>query len=194
MRRSLTTFLREYRIKSILDIPCGDWNWMKKMDLSGISYIGADVVPSLVEKNIYEHASMQVNFKWMDIRMSHLPTVDLILCRDCLVHFSTKDISSAITQILASGSKYLMVTSYEDCQYNFNITTGDWRPINLRIKPFDFPKPCVVINEGCTEGDGRYRDKCLLVYKIKDLQDIPRSLHINKLRSLLHVFTARKIR
>lgn len=36
--------LKKYSIKSILDIPCGDFSWMKKIELDGIEYIGADIV------------------------------------------------------------------------------------------------------------------------------------------------------
>ena len=36
----LNNFIKEQNIKSILDIPCGDFNWMQTVDLSGIKYIG----------------------------------------------------------------------------------------------------------------------------------------------------------
>ena len=38
-------------VKTFLDSPCGDWNWMRLVDLKGIQYIGADVVPAIVEQN-----------------------------------------------------------------------------------------------------------------------------------------------
>ena len=40
------------KITSVLDIPCGDFNWMQKVDLSNIEYIGADIVEELIKKNI----------------------------------------------------------------------------------------------------------------------------------------------
>ena len=44
IRRELPYLIQKFGIKSILDIPCGDWNWMKSVDLCGASYIGADIV------------------------------------------------------------------------------------------------------------------------------------------------------
>jgi hypothetical protein len=47
----LGKLFKEKRFSSILDIPCGDFNWMKKVDLENIDYIGADIVEDLIEKN-----------------------------------------------------------------------------------------------------------------------------------------------
>ena len=43
--------LREVNAKSMLDIPCGDFNWMRLVRFDGVQYIGADVVAELVAKN-----------------------------------------------------------------------------------------------------------------------------------------------
>ena len=34
IREALPTILNNFGIKSMLDLPCGDWNWMKDVDLS----------------------------------------------------------------------------------------------------------------------------------------------------------------
>jgi len=44
-------FLQSLQIKTLLDAPCGDGNWINKVDLSGITYIGADIVPEIIETN-----------------------------------------------------------------------------------------------------------------------------------------------
>jgi len=31
--------IKEYQIKSILDLGCGDWNWFRKINLDGVNYI-----------------------------------------------------------------------------------------------------------------------------------------------------------
>ena len=36
---------------SLLDAPCGDFNWMRHVPLGGVSYTGADVVPELIARN-----------------------------------------------------------------------------------------------------------------------------------------------
>src|ERR1035437_7717295 len=49
---TLPQIFKKYNIKSFLDAPCGDFNWMKNVDLSDITkYIGGDIVNSIVESN-----------------------------------------------------------------------------------------------------------------------------------------------
>jgi hypothetical protein len=35
----------------MLDAPCGDFNWMKEVDLSAVHYTGGDIVEPLVNSN-----------------------------------------------------------------------------------------------------------------------------------------------
>lgn len=142
----LDTLLREYDIKTILDIPCGDFNWMKEVNLMGIKYIGGDIVKELVDGN-KKYARRRLTFEQMDITTSDLPSVDLVLVRDCLTHFSYEDIYKAINNIKRSKSKYLLTTSFTQKKSNSDIITGDWRPLNLLTEPFNFPKPIKIINE-----------------------------------------------
>ena len=50
-RERLAALLVKYEICSILDCPCGDFHFMKEMDLRGIRYIGGDIIQELVESN-----------------------------------------------------------------------------------------------------------------------------------------------
>ena len=52
----------------------------------------------------------------------------------------------------------------------YDITTGEWRTLNLSLKPFSFPPPLALIDEQCSEGEGEFRDKCLGLWRIKDLR------------------------
>ena len=51
IRKALLQFIHDYKITSILDIPCGDFYWMKELDLENIRYTGADIVEDLIEEN-----------------------------------------------------------------------------------------------------------------------------------------------
>jgi len=52
IRKQLPQVIDAIGAKSLLDIPCGDFNWMKSADLSKIeSYIGEDIVAALVRSN-----------------------------------------------------------------------------------------------------------------------------------------------
>src|SRR5581483_12277106 len=51
IRSQLPAILKQLNIKSILDLPCGDFNWMKTVDLHEYHYIGADIVSAIISKN-----------------------------------------------------------------------------------------------------------------------------------------------
>lgn len=162
IRQEIPRIIKKYDIQSMLDIPCGDFHWMQYVAL-GILYIGADIVKELVQINQEQYHNDQREFVHLDVITDDLPQVDLVLCRDCLVHLSYAQIWQAIRNIKKSGSKYLLTTSYSDTRENKDIPTGSWRPLNLMIAPFNFSNPIFVYNEGYE------RDKCLVMWKIEDL-------------------------
>ena len=49
--QEIPKLLSRFQISSMHDIPCGDFNWMSKLDLEGITYVGSDIVPQLIESN-----------------------------------------------------------------------------------------------------------------------------------------------
>lgn len=160
-----------YQIKSILDIPCGDFNWMKDVDLSNCVYTGGDIVESLIEYNRSAFRQRgDVSFVPLNLATSALPLNDLLFCRDCLVHFSFADIKTALSNIKRSKSNYFLTTTFPDHQ-NRDIITGDWRPLNLQEAPFNFPAPIVLFNEQCAEGNGRYKDKSLGLWYSHQIPD-----------------------
>lgn len=168
IREEIPQLIHKFKIKSFLDIPCGDFNWISQIDFKNTKYIGADIVEELINKNNKKFPDK--DFMVLDITQDQLPEVDLIFVRDLLGHFSYDNIQKAIDNILFSNSKYLLTTSFTKWDYNVNIKDGDWRPINLLIKPFKF-KPIYLINENCTEGSNlEFNDKCLILFDLKSLQ------------------------
>lgn len=154
-------------INSILDVPCGDFNWMREVNLKGVIYRGADIVDDIVNTNQRLYSTNTISFNKLDILTSRFPKVDLIFTRDCLVHFSYEDIGRAIATIKNSGSTYWMTTTFPSHK-NYDIITGDWRPVNLEASPFRLPKPIFIYNENCVE-DERYLDKSLAIWKVSDI-------------------------
>jgi hypothetical protein len=168
IRYELPKLLKNFKISSILDIPCGDFYWMKHVDLDSISYIGGDVVEKCINQNKTKYSDKNKNFLKLNVLKDQLPKVDLIFCRDLLVHFSNKDINQAIMNFKKSNSKYLLTTSFGN-KINKNITTGDWVPINLMSEPFNFPTPLQTINENCSEGSVEFSDKSLCLWKLSEI-------------------------
>lgn len=169
LRRNLPILVNEFGIRSMLDIPCGDWHWMKEVAL-GIDYTGADIVPELIERNQLQYGDGRHRFVSLDLTKDDLPQVDLVFSRDVLVHLSFGDIFAALRNLRTSGSIYLLTTTFTGRKGNADILTGQWRPLNLQKPPFDFPQPLKLINEKCTEGDGSWGDKSVGLWKISDLR------------------------
>jgi hypothetical protein len=165
----LPKLFRRLNISTLLDVPCGDFSWMRRVDFSGMTYFGADIVKELISVNVARYASENISFSCTNMITDRLPKVDLILCRDGLVHLSFDDIRRALKNICNSGSTYLLTTTFPAIKSNTEIPTGLWRPLNLQIAPFNFPVPRSVILEGCTENDGAFRDKSLGLWKINEI-------------------------
>lgn len=167
--KEIENMIGNYQIKTILDIPCGDFYWMKEFDFQGLNYIGADIVSELVNDNIKKYKRSNINFQIIDLLVDNIPDSDLIFCRDCLVHFSFKDIFKALNNIKNTNSKYLMTTNFIERNHNEDIPTGSWRTINLCKPPFNFPKPSLIILEKCTEADNQFSDKALFLWELSQI-------------------------
>jgi SAM-dependent methyltransferase len=169
IQKQIPLLLQKYNIKTILDLPCGDFFWMKELDLSNVNYTGADIVEELIEENKKRYQDENKSFAVLDLTKNDLPQAELILCRDCLVHFSFEHINHSIQNIKRSRSTYLLTTSFTEHYKNIDIPTGNWRPLNFMKHPYKWPVPLEIINEKCTEDNGEWADKSLVLWRIEDL-------------------------
>jgi hypothetical protein len=136
----LPEVFRRLQVSKFLDAPCGDWNWMRQVDLSGIDYVGADLVSSVIVRNSQQYARPGVRFIQADLTKDPLPAVDMILCRDCWVHLSFEDIAAILKNFRRTGATWLLVSNTPSHDRNRDQRTGiDWRHLNLRLPPFNFP-------------------------------------------------------
>ena len=120
---------------------------MRQIDLGKRRYLGGDIVKDLILSNQQHFESDNRRFMTMDIMVDDLPESDLLLCRDCLIHFSSGDILKTLRNIKNSKIHYLLTTNYPLVKKNTDIITGDYRAINLQLPPFNFPKPLMTIQE-----------------------------------------------
>ncbi len=168
--QTLPRLLREFGVRTLLDIPCGDFHWMKGVDLDGIDYTGADIVEALTADNQTRYARDGVRFVTRNLITGPLPAADLVFCRDCLVHFSFADIFKALRTLADSPCTWLLATTFTDRTGNRDITTGEWRPLALDKAPFLLPPPVRLLHEGCTENGGLYQDKALGLWRMEDIR------------------------
>ncbi|MBR0712874.1 class I SAM-dependent methyltransferase [Bradyrhizobium liaoningense] len=168
-RDEIPALLDRIGARTLLDAGCGDFNWMKEVSLSQ-HYIGWDIVPELIAANA-KHASEKRSFVHGDITSDALPRVDVILCRDCLVHFSFAEAWRALQNFKRSGSLYLLTTTFIAHSDNVDIRCGDWRTLDFEAPPFNFAPPVHAIDERCLHTGGIYRDKRLALWRIADIPD-----------------------
>ena len=76
-----------------------------------------------------------------------MPDADVWMCRDCLFHFSDRNIWRALQNFLQSDINYLLTTTFPESTENRNIATGDFRPLNLELPPFSFPSPIAQLDD-----------------------------------------------
>lgn len=178
IRRILPKIFEKYGIKSMLDAPCGDYNWMKMVNKNGIKYIGGDIVPKIIRINNKKFKDANTSFKVIDITSDEIPKVDMIFCRDCLQHLSNENVKKAFKKFKESGSKYLLVTNYAWTLENYDIKDGDFRALNLRQKPFNLNTFIERFKE--SEGGGNCPDKYLYLYRLEDI-DVESMFESNQL-------------
>jgi SAM-dependent methyltransferase len=169
LRNELPPLLKELGARTLLDAPCGDFNWMKDTLLNLDRYIGADVVAELIARNQSLYSDERTRFAVLDLTRDELPRVDVILCRDCFIHFSNRHIAAAIRNFKRSGSTYLLTNTYPAWNQNKNVRTGDFRYLNLLLPPFNFPPPLKQIDEKRPEERAQFFGKVLALWKLADL-------------------------
>lgn len=132
-----------YEINSLLDLPCGDLNWIIKFIKArpNLDYTGCDIVEELIATNSKKYPDLKL--LRLDIIKNVPAKADLVFCKDLINHLTYKEIFSSLSNLAKSGSKFLLITSNSGCT---NTELPRWRmatsrPIDLQSAPFFFPAP-----------------------------------------------------
>ena len=145
IRQEIPKIINKYDIRTVFDASCGEFNWMKHVDLMGAKYIGSDIVHEIVLQNRIKYSNENISFVSLDVMTDELPKSDLIILRDTLFHFSNQHILKTLQNIKRSGSRFLLTTSHFGSEHieetNVDIETGGWRYLNLEISPFFLCEP-----------------------------------------------------
>ena len=137
----LQDFLAAHQVRSVVDAGCGDWEFSQAIDWNGISYLGVDIVPSVIKENQRRFSAANVRFAVADIVREELPPADLLLVKDVLQHLSNADVTSFLAQL----PRYRHVLIVNDVlprsltATTIDIPTGRYRPLDLTQPPFSLP-------------------------------------------------------
>lgn len=115
-------FVNQHEVKTILDLGCGDFNVGKNCQIQGVKYIGIDIVHLLIDRNINEFGSNNIEFRCLNIIEDELPEADLVLVRQVLQHLSNDQILKILKKL--KMYPFVLVSEHypaEGCHIVFNI-------------------------------------------------------------------------
>jgi SAM-dependent methyltransferase len=168
IRVKLPEILRRIAAGSFLDAPCGDWNWMQHVDLPVERYYGFDIVPTVIAENRHRFARPGVEFEVRDLTKDALPKVDIVMCRDCLVHLAYADIRAVLANLKRTGAAYILVNTYPQATSNTDQFTGaNWRQLDMTRPPFSFPPPIEAFPDG-----GEVDPNLMGLWRLQELPDL----------------------
>jgi hypothetical protein len=160
---NLDIFIKKNNIKSILDMPCGDFSWMEALVKKNIdiNYKGYDIVKDIIAHNNKKYSSNKINFFCRDIvNEKTFDNFDLIFIRDFFIHIDNESINRILINIKNSKVKFLACSSNNNEPFNNDIKAiGAHRKINLTIKPFYLTEIFQTFSEGTN-------DRSINIYKI----------------------------
>jgi hypothetical protein len=177
----LPRMLHGLGVSAMLDLPCGDFHWMSQVDLAGIRYMGADIVPELIDDNRRKFESPERQFLVLDIVEDILPTADLIFVRDCFIHFSNELVLKALRNIARSNIRYLCATTLDAKTYpglaNIELerlkggVNYEYRPVILENPPYSLPEPVYRLQDGSPNASLVFRS-IMGVWEVATLRSI----------------------
>ena len=138
-------YIKNNNIKSIIDAPCGDFNYMSNVDLENVIYLGLDVSKNAIEMCKKKSNKSNIEFKVFNLITDVLPKADLILIKDLFLHLSFADIITVLENVKSSGCKYFATSRYSHGN-EINIDKNSdlhSRAIEITIKPFYFNFPII---------------------------------------------------
>jgi SAM-dependent methyltransferase len=136
----LAEFLREVGCRRLVDVGCGDFNWMRTVN-GDFDYLGVDVVPQVIEQNVARYGNTRRRFLCADATITPIESGDVAICREVLFHLSFKDGMNLLHNVRAAGFRYVLFTTDNGVWFNSDIRSGDFRRINLRKSPYSLPTP-----------------------------------------------------
>jgi len=164
VRQCLARWIAKYNIRTFVDVPCGDGNWVGSIPgLDNILYQGFDIAEkSVMTARSKNTAHPNMSFNVFDISSNVPPKADMIMSRDVIQHWPLSFALKVLQNEKASGSKYLAVTTFPG-RTNKEVPLGGFYQNNMRVHPFNFPLEL----ESCQNRADRSGDSDLVLYDLQ---------------------------
>lgn len=146
LRVQLLELVAELGVSSVVDAACGEGYWQPELP----GYLGLDVAPEAIERARALHPERE--YRVHDVRRG-CPAADLVICRDAIQHLSYRDGLAVLGAIRASGSRWLLASTYVGGA-NHNVPSGGFYSPNLEAPPFDMPPASRLYHDGYSYDSG----------------------------------------
>ena len=153
----LKHFIKQNKIKNIIDLGCGDYRIMKViMDKDPkLNYTGIDIVPQLIDHNQKIFGSNRIKFVCLNAITDEMPGGDLIIVRQVLQHLNNSQIQLILKKLIRY--KYVLISEHLPTE---NITPN--------IDKLAGPKNRLFFNSGIFLNKPPFSIKAKRVFELKD--------------------------
>ncbi|WP_144397196.1 hypothetical protein [Roseateles puraquae] len=110
-------------MRTLLDAPCGDFHWMRTVDLGIEDYIGVGILDEVIAAHQWRHAGRGRLFLRLDLIQDELPRADAILCRDLLPHLTYAEVWAVLRNFRSTVAECLMTTTFTGPRTNHETAT-----------------------------------------------------------------------
>ena len=159
---------KDYKIKSVCDIGCGDWQFSKYIDFKGFEYTGIDCVKSVIDENKKTYKKKNIEFIHKSVEDDFIPEgYDLIILKDVIQHWTDESILNYLPKIL-DKNKYVFITNGYRFMRDPTKNSLTKRNINNQYKyhPVDIKKyPLCEYKDICLQTNEYFSKQMNLFYK-----------------------------
>jgi SAM-dependent methyltransferase len=149
-RELLQNFMRDHDIKSVVDVGCGDWQFSRLMNWTGIDYLGIDIAEQVVKTDSERFAKPPHLRFQVGSATEVLPTAELLIIREVLQHLPFVAIRKFLHNNALSGRyRYALITNEKNHKGEVNLDARpngqvNARGLDLSAAPFNLPNLQVV--------------------------------------------------
>lgn len=157
-------YIKQYNIKSMLDIGCGDFQVSRRilhaLDVQ-IVYLGADVSQVIIDRNKAAYENETTKFVQLDATKEDIPSAELITIREVLQHLPNKDIERVLSHLIdRHKNAHILVT---------NTVARNPEKINIDIPAGSASRAGI--------GSGLSIDRPPFSYRVEELLKVPHANH-----------------
>ena len=96
----LKQLLKRYKVDTLADLGCGNFNTGKEVAALVSSYIGVDIAQSVVDANMRHCATERIHFVCADLTRGPLPPASAAILRQVLQHLTNSEVRAVLDMVL----------------------------------------------------------------------------------------------